>query len=85
MATLELTDREHMIADRVFKEVRERMQFLLDVGLDYLTLARSAAAPSPAARPSASGWPARSAAGWSACSTSSTSRRSGCTSGTTSG
>jgi excinuclease ABC subunit A len=42
MADLELTDREHMIADRVFKEVRERMQFLLDVGLDYLSLARSA-------------------------------------------
>ena len=42
MAGLELTDREHMIADRVFKEVRERMQFLLDVGLDYLSLARSA-------------------------------------------
>ncbi len=42
MATLELSDREHMIADRVFKEVRERMQFLLDVGLDYLSLARSA-------------------------------------------
>ena len=32
-----------MIADRVFREVQERMQFLLDVGLDYLTLARSAA------------------------------------------
>jgi excinuclease ABC subunit A len=42
MGTLELSDREHMIADRVFKEVRERMQFLLDVGLDYLSLARSA-------------------------------------------
>ena len=42
MATLELSDREHMIADRVFKEVRERMQFLLDVGLDYLSLGRSA-------------------------------------------
>ena len=42
MADLELTEREHMIADRVFKEVRERMQFLLDVGLDYLSLARSA-------------------------------------------
>ena len=39
---MELSDREHMIADRVFKEVRERMQFLLDVGLDYLSLARSA-------------------------------------------
>jgi excinuclease ABC subunit A len=42
MGELELSDREHMIADRVFKEVRERMQFLLDVGLDYLSLARSA-------------------------------------------
>src|SRR6202167_3643834 len=42
MGTLELSDREHMIADRVFKEVRERMQFLLDVGLEYLSLARSA-------------------------------------------
>ena len=40
MSTLELSDREHMIADRVFKEVRERMQFLLDVGLDYLSLGR---------------------------------------------
>jgi excinuclease ABC subunit A len=42
MGELELSDREHMIADRVFKEVRERMQFLLDVGLDYLSLGRSA-------------------------------------------
>ena len=39
---LELSERDHLIADRVLKEVRERMQFLLDVGLDYLTLARSA-------------------------------------------
>ncbi len=43
VATLDLSDRDHLIADRVFREVRERMQFLLDVGLDYLTLARSAA------------------------------------------
>ena len=40
-------------------------------------------APWPAARRSASGWPRRSAAAWSACCTCSTSRRSGCTSGTT--
>ena len=43
VGALELSDRDHMIADRVFREVVERMQFLLDVGLDYLTLARSAA------------------------------------------
>ena len=43
VASLDLSDRDHLIADRVFREVQERMQFLLDVGLDYLTLARSAA------------------------------------------
>jgi excinuclease ABC subunit A len=42
VAELDLTERDHMIADRVLKEVRERMQFLLDVGLEYLSLARSA-------------------------------------------
>jgi excinuclease ABC subunit A len=40
--SLELSERDRMIADRVVKEVRARMQFLLDVGLDYLTLNRSA-------------------------------------------
>jgi len=39
---LDLSERDHLIADRVLKEIRERMQFLLDVGLDYLSLARSA-------------------------------------------
>src|SRR5205807_5646054 len=38
----ELNERGHLIADRVLKEIRARMQFLLDVGLDYLTLNRSA-------------------------------------------
>ncbi len=42
VGSLELSDRDHLIADRVLREVHERMQFLLDVGLDYLTLARSA-------------------------------------------
>ncbi len=83
MVELELTEREHMIADRVFKEIRERMQFLLDVGLDYLSLARPRRR-CRGARPNASAWPARSAAAWSACSTCSTSRPSACTSGTTS-
>ena len=40
---LELTEREAKIAERVLKEVRARIKFLLDVGLDYLTLSRSAA------------------------------------------
>jgi excinuclease ABC subunit A len=40
---LELTEREHMIAERILKEIRARLQFLLDVGLDYLTLHRASA------------------------------------------
>lgn len=40
---LTLSERESQIAERVLKEIRARIQFLLDVGLDYLTLGRSAA------------------------------------------
>jgi len=40
---LELSEREAHIAERVLKEVRARIRFLLDVGLDYLSLSRSAA------------------------------------------
>jgi excinuclease ABC subunit A len=39
---LELSERERMIAERVIKEINARLSFLLDVGLDYLTLSRSA-------------------------------------------
>jgi len=38
-----LTEREHFIARQVLKEIRARLQFLIDVGLDYLTLDRAAA------------------------------------------
>ncbi len=38
--TVELSERDRMIAERVFKEINERLQFLLDVGLDYLSLNR---------------------------------------------
>jgi excinuclease ABC subunit A len=37
-----LSDREGMIAERLLKEIRARLGFLVDVGLDYLTLARTA-------------------------------------------
>ncbi len=40
---LELTEREHLIAGRVLKEIRERLRFLNDVGVGYLTLSRGAA------------------------------------------
>jgi len=39
----ELSEREAMIATRVLKEIRERLRFLDDVGVGYLTLDRSAA------------------------------------------
>jgi excinuclease ABC subunit A len=39
---LELDERQRHIAERVLKEIRARLQFLLDVGLDYITLARGA-------------------------------------------
>ena len=84
LRTLELSPRERQIAERVIKEIQARLGFLLDVGLDYLSLDRPGRARCPAARRSASGSPPRSAPAWWACSTSSTSRRSACTSATTS-
>ena len=41
-ANLKLKGRRGEIADKILKEVNERLQFLVNVGLDYLTLARSA-------------------------------------------
>lgn len=39
---LQLSDRQAQIGDLVLREIKARLQFLIDVGLDYLTLARSA-------------------------------------------
>jgi excinuclease ABC subunit A len=41
--SLQLTDREAIIAERILKEIQERLRFLNDVGVGYLTLGRSAA------------------------------------------
>ena len=41
--SLELTDRENLIASRIMREIRDRLHFLHDVGVGYLTLGRSAA------------------------------------------
>ena len=40
---LELSDREALIASRILREIRDRLHFLDDVGVGYLTMARSAA------------------------------------------
>ena len=42
LSKLKLNDRDRLIAERVTKEINARLGFLLDVGLDYLTLSRSA-------------------------------------------
>ena len=42
LAGLSLNKREKIIAERITKEINARLGFLLDVGLDYLTLSRSA-------------------------------------------
>ena len=80
---LELTDTERLIAERVIREIRERLTFLDDVGVGYLSLDRAAA---HALGRRGAAHPARDAdrrRASSACSTSSTSRRSACTSATT--
>src|SRR6202022_4228762 len=40
--SLDLTEREQLIARGVLKEIRERLQFMIDVGLEYLTVDRAA-------------------------------------------
>jgi excinuclease ABC subunit A len=42
-SSLKFAERELMIAHRILKEIRERLGFLVNVGLDYLTLDRAAA------------------------------------------
>ena len=43
MDRLELTKQQHLIGDQVIKEIRSRLGFLIDVGLDYLMLSRATA------------------------------------------
>ena len=40
--SLELSEKDRMIADVILREINSRLQFLIDVGLEYLTLSRSA-------------------------------------------
>jgi excinuclease ABC subunit A len=43
VGALDLTEREHSIAERILREVNARLGFLIDVGLDYLTVDRASA------------------------------------------
>ena len=40
LGDMELTTQQHLIGDQILKEIRARVQFLVDVGLDYLSLSR---------------------------------------------
>ena len=42
LKNLELTNQEKLIGEQIFKEIDKRLSFLIDVGLEYLTLSRSA-------------------------------------------
>ncbi len=41
LGSLELTEQQKLIGHQILKEIRSRVQFLMDVGLDYLTLSRA--------------------------------------------
>ena len=41
LANMELTDQQHLIGDQILKEIRARVKFLMDVGLEYLSLSRA--------------------------------------------
>lgn len=41
LETIELTDQQHLIGDQILKEIKARVGFLKEVGLEYLTLTRS--------------------------------------------
>ena len=56
--TLPITERQHLIADRILKEIRERLGFLNEVGVGYLNLSRPAQSLSEV-RPSEFGWQLR--------------------------
>ena len=43
LENLKLNKKDSMIAEQIFRELSKRFQFLIDVGLDYLTLSRNAA------------------------------------------
>ena len=60
-ATLKLEGANGQVAERIVREIANRLEFLVDVGLDYLALDRARPSRSPAASRSASASRARSA------------------------
>ena len=77
-----LTDRQRKIAPEILKEIRSRLKFLMDVGLDYLSLNRSSVSLS-GGESNVSVWLRRLALNWSMSCISWTNPVSVCTNGTT--
>ena len=59
LARWELTERDKQIGGDLIREIRTRVQFLVDVGLEYLSLGAAARRRSPAASRNGFGSPAR--------------------------
>ena len=64
---MKLTEQQQFIGDQILKEIRARVGFLMDVGLDYLSLVTCDRHTCPAARHSVSVWLPRSVPDWWAC------------------
>ena len=80
-AGVKLTEQESAIADKLLQEIQERLQFLIDVGLEYLTLDRLAST-SLAAKHNAFSWRRRWDRAWSEPCTCWMNRPSDCTAAT---
>ncbi len=82
LAEMKLGEQQHRIGDQILKEIRARVGFLNEVGLDYLSLSRATGTLSGGEH-SVSVWQRRSVPGWSGLRTFWTSRRSDCISAIT--
>ena len=78
LARWEWTTEEKKIAGELIREIQTRVQFLVDVGLEYLTLARPAPTLLRRRKHGGFDWPARSAAACAACFMCWMNRRSVC-------
>ena len=78
---LELTPQQHLIGDQILKEIRARVGFLIDVGLEYLTPCPGQREHCPEEKPSVSAWRHRSVPVWWALPIFWMSQASVCTSG----
>ena len=84
-ARIPLTPQESQVTERMMKEIRERLRFLLDVGMDYLSLDALVGEPVGRRRPADPGLPPRSVRASSVCCTYWMSRPSAFTRATMSG